>query len=170
MALLSDAETLALATWWPLIEQGTASGYTVTDIISAASAIAQDQGGSLSFREAQGIAALSHYGFTMTKAADALLAADTAAAIDPSMVSNAPWGRPIVEQDTLSVWQVKFTMTFTDSAGNTQTEFKTSVIQGIDQPSTVGELGDMITEDAAGLAQKYNITLVSAQPYQILAV
>lgn len=169
MALLSDTTRGMLAYWWGLASDGAAGKQPVTVITSAAATLARDLGEPLTFRQAQGMAELAGYAIRMENASETLLAADQADALHSGMVAAAPWGRDLQEQSTSPTWQIKFTMTFLDQEGKQQTEVKTSMFYD-SLPGTVGELTDAINQDAQGLADKYEIELLSVQPYQILSV
>jgi hypothetical protein len=169
MARLSTALSRALGYWWNLITDFANNGFTVTETISAANDIARASGSSLSFQDNQSISTLFGYARGIVNAGSTFQAAGAELGITADMIALAPYARDEAEMATFPTYHVKFEYTYLDANGNEQTGIKTSVFEDT-LPSTVGELTADVLDDAEAMAAKYNHTLISAKPLQILAV
>lgn len=169
MARLSTALSRALGYWWNLITDFANNGFTVTETIQAANDIARESGTSLSFQDNQSISTLFGYARGIVNAGDAFQGSAPELGITPDMIALAPYARDDAEMATFPTYHVKFEYTYLDANGNEQTTYKTSVFEDT-LPSTVGELTADVLDDAEAMAAKYNHTLISAKPLQILAV
>lgn len=169
MARLDDAQRSALGYWWSLITDAVHQGFTTTETISVANQVANELGGSLSFDENRAIASLYGFAKRMDNAAAAFQNADTDAAITPDLIATPPYARDEQEQATYPQYHVKFFYEYIDQAGNQQVAIRTSVIPLVIGP-TVGDVFDDVQSDAEAFAAKYGHQLVSATPFQILAV
>jgi len=169
VARLSDTVRAALGYWWNLISDAARSGFTVTETIQIANQIAEDTGRKLAFAENTSISELYGYARRMENAGNTFQSADPALGITSDMIATPPWARDIAEQLAYPTYHVKFEYNYLDSAGNIQSTTKTSVFSnGI--PGTVGELTASVLDDAEAMAAKYGHALLSAVPFQILAV
>lgn len=169
MTRLDTTQRAALGNWWTLASDAASAGYTSTDLITAASAIAAQAGRSLAFAESSAIATLYGYARRMDNAAGVLQSAPGTAVIDPSMIGVPPWARDEQVMNTTPIWHATFEFTYLDQAGNAQTDFRTSVFEMTMADTVSGLLSD-VTDDAQAMADKYNVRLVSVKLHSILAV
>lgn len=169
MARLTDVVQSALGRWWDVVSRAGYGGYQTTDVISAASDIAQQEGRSLAFSESSAIATLFGYARRMSNAADFVQSLDESAVITPEAISTPPWARDEVEQLTLPIWHVHFDLTAIDETGNVTTSRKVSVFR-MTLPETLGEILDGVNTDAEAMSAKYNVQFVSAQVMEIQSV
>lgn len=169
MARLTDTLRAALGYWWDLVAGAAQQGFTAAETVQLANGIAKDLGGSLSFQENTAISQLYGYARRIENAGNSFTSASPDKFIDSSMIADAPWARVESEQNAYPIYNVKFTYTYLDSAGNEISTTKTSVFKN-GLPATVGELTQAVLDDAESLALKYGHTLLSATPFQIQAV
>jgi hypothetical protein len=166
---LDDTQRAALANWWDLAQYAANHGFTSTDLISAASDIANQAGRSLSFDESSAIATLYGYSRRIFNASGELQAAGPGAWIGSEMISVPPWARDEQVMNTTPVWHVTFEFTYVDQAGNVVTEHRTSV-QEMALSGTIDQLQSDTEADAQAMADKYGVQFVSANSISILAV
>lgn len=102
-------------------------------------------------------------------AAAAFNAADPADQMDRRYLADAPWGRPLQDQNAAGKWLVRFAHETEDEDGIRSTEVRSVYIDG-QLPPTVGELSNVIEQDAGELAEKYGVSHVGVQVLEILAV
>lgn len=159
----------ALGYWWNLVTDAALNGFTTTETVSIAADIAKDFGQNVSFNESKSIAVLYGYARRMDNSSRAFQAAAPDAPITPDMIATPPYARELAEQNAYPLYHVKFYYTYLDQAGNEQTDVRTSV-QPLGLPDTVGGITAMVQDDAQGFALKYGHQLISAIPFQILAV
>lgn len=145
------------STWWSFVSYAahavSAAGdflYTLTDVSSAASAIAKSVGGDYANYNPIGISQLFSVARGIAKAGTSLTAADDAAQIDASMVAEAPWSRPIVDQLASPSWQARSQVTYINEAGQQVTEYFTVGIPLV-LPSTVGDLRNQVQSSLDGM-------------------
>lgn len=169
MSRLTDTVRAALGYWWDLVNGAAQQGFTVTETVQLANGVATDLGQNLRPDENRAISQLYGYARRIINAGTAFTNASPGQGITSDMVSVPPWARDIAEMATSPTYNVKFTYTYLDQAGNEQTATKTSVFpNGL--PSTVGELTSQVLDDAEAMANKYGHTLLSATPFSIQAV
>lgn len=169
MARLTDTLRAALGYWWDLVVGAAQQGFTANETTEMANDIAKNLGGSISFQENQAISQLYGYARRLENAGTAFTGATPGQFINGNMIADAPWARVESEQNAYPVYNVKFTYTYLDQAGNEQSTTKTSVFRdGL--PGTVGDLTSAVLDDAEAMANKYGHTLLSASPFQIQAV
>lgn len=169
MPRLTAGQRSALADWWELTQHAGYGGYTTTDLIAAASDIAQQFGRSLSFSESSSLAVLYGYARRMFNASQEVQNAAREDYITGAHIAIPPWARDENAMNTSPIWHVTYNATFIDQNGDTITEYKTSVFEGV-LPPTIGDLQDAIEEDAQALSVKYQYQFVSAELTEILAV
>lgn len=169
MARLTDVQSAALANWWDLAQHAANNGFTSTDLITAASDIAQQAGRSLTFEESSAIASLYGFARRMFNGSEALQSASADTSITPDVMAIPPWARDEQVQNTVPIWHTTFEFTFIDQAGNQVTEFKTSVFD-MTFPDTIGELTDNVQSDAEAMAAKYGVSLIGTSLISLLAV
>jgi hypothetical protein len=169
VARLTDTARAALGYWWNLISDAVTAGFTVTDTVQLANQVASDFGQSISFRENAAISQLYGYARRMENAGQLFQNTNPSLGITADMMATPPYARDVQEQASYPLYHVKFEYTYLDTAGNQQTGIRTSVFPN-QLPSTVGELTASVLDDAEAMASKYNHTLLSATPLQILAV
>lgn len=169
MARLTDSLRSALGYWWNLITDAVQQGFTTAETTQVANQVAQEFGSSLSFDENRAIATLYGYAKRMDNAAAAFQNAPADLYITPDLIATPPYARDEQEQATYPQYHVKFYYEYIDQAGNQLVDIKTSVIPFAVGP-TVGDVFSDILSDAEAFAAKYGHQLVSATPFQILAV
>jgi|SRR5215472_8876407 len=169
MARLSDQVRSLLGYWWNLVNDAAKSGFTVTDTIQLAQQVSEDNNVALKFEDYSSISSLYGYARREINAAAVFTAADANAVITPDMISSPPYARDVQEQNAYPIYHVKFEYTYIDSAGNVQTEIKTSA-QPLTLGPTIADVTADVLDDAESFANKYGHTLVSAVPIAILAV
>lgn len=133
-------------TWWSFAnyaanarEDDGSYSYTVTDASSAASQINRDIYGGQGGYNPIGLSQLFSIARKIGNSTASLAAAAPGAQIDASMVTEAPWSRPIAEQAASPEWQARMTITYTDAAGVTQ-EGTTVVVIPQNLPSSIASL------------------------------
>jgi hypothetical protein len=169
MPRLSDNVRSALADWWDLAQDAGFGGYRATELIEAASNLANQAGRSLSFTESSALSTLFGYARRMSNAADTTQAAEDNTYIGPDHVAIPPWARVESEMNANPIWHVNYQFTY-ERNGIISTEYKTSIFEYGRFPQTIGELKDAIAADAAVLANKYQVNLINTDLTQILAV
>lgn len=169
MPRLTDNVRSALADWWSLAIDAGFGGFRTTELIEAASDLANQAGRSLSFGESSALATLFGYARRMSNAAEAVQGAPDETYISPEHVAIPPWAREERQMNTNPIWHVTYLFT-SERNGVISSEYKTSVFQGVQLPQTVGELKDALAEDADALASKYGVNLLNVDLHQILAV
>lgn len=169
MPRLNPDVRAALGYWWNLVVDAAQSGFTTTETVSIASSLAKEMGGNLTFNESKSIAVLYGYARRMDNASAAFQNASPESVVTPAMIATPPWGRELAEQQSYPLYNISFYYTYLDQAGNEQTGIRTSVIP-MQLPNTVAGVNDAVQSDAEAFAAKYGHQLVSAIPFQILAV
>jgi hypothetical protein len=138
------------STWWSFVSYAAhavdAAGaflYNLIDVSSAASSIAKSVGGDYANYNPIGISQLFSVARGIAKTEAAIRNADPNASIDESMVVEAPWSRPLIDQLAMPSWQARSQVTYINEAGQQVTEWFTV---GIDLvlPSTVGDLQNQL--------------------------
>lgn len=158
-----------MANWWNLAQSAAGGGFTATDTISAASAIAGQFGEPFAFSDSAAVAVLYGYANRMNTAAGIFQGAGLEDAIDASMIGTPPWARDQPEMNTAPIWHATFMMDYIDQGGEQRSGFFTSVFD-MTLPGTVGGLLDDMTDDAQAMADKYGYQFVGIRPIQLLAV
>jgi hypothetical protein len=168
---LTAPQRSALADWWNLARDAARDAYRSTDLIAAASDLAQQYGQSLTFSESTALSVLYGYARRMYNASDMVQNANPEDYITSAHIGIPPWARDEQVMNTSPIWHVTYVATFINQAGDTIEEFKTSVFEGVGQlPPTIGDLQDAIEEAGQILALKYGYEFVSAELTEILAV
>lgn len=126
-------------------------------------------GHRLSFSETSAATVLYGYAARMRNAGEAARAASDETWIDTQHVAVPPWAREEQVMNTSPIHHVTYLMT-TENNGVITTDYKTSVFDNRDLPSTIGALKDELAADAEVLASKYRVNLLSVELHQILAV
>ena len=83
--------------------------------------------------------------------------------------ANAPWSRDLTAQNTLPIYQINFTMTLTDPAGQSDTGWFTTIVRGA-LPGDAGALAQLVTADAQQMADRYGKSFGGIGDIQILTV
>lgn len=169
MSRLNDSARTALGYWWNLVSDAARAGFTVTETVQIANQVARQFGETISFRENAGISSLYGYARRIENAGNSFRAAEASKHIDSTMIATAPYAREDAEQASYPLYNVKFRYEYRDQAGNAQTADKTAAFP-MALPDTKGELMAQVLDAAEAMAGKYGHTLLSAVPYQILAV
>ena len=164
---LSPQATSALR-FWGVIQAGVSQGATTAELWQAIRESDIGGVGETGGVGAIGVGQLRGMAASIARASGALNRASTDQAIVGSMIADAPWGRPLAEQNTLSQWQVRYLATTITPEGEQQL-YRTATITGT-LPGTVGELLDFLNIAAPGTESGYNYEFVSLSEPTILAV
>lgn len=167
MRELSPAAQKALA-YWPQIEYAAAYRMTTADLWNAIRDEAERLGLASPGVPLQGVNELRGIATRIQASSDRLNAARDEQRITRLMRAEAPWRRTYRAQRANPMFSVRFAHTFT-SNGEQFTEWRTSVFQGR-APATVGQLRQLIENDARNLAKDYGVEHVSADDLQMLVI
>lgn len=85
-----------------------------------------------------------------------------------AMFAQAPWSRSLAEQSAMPRLTVRFQHTF-ERNGEEVTEWRTSMFDG-QLPRTVGDLRDLVEQDAINMADKYGVEHIDISDLQLFAV
>jgi hypothetical protein len=166
---LSSIQAQTLAQWWNLAQDFAREGFTTTELISAANDIARQAGEKLSFATNTALSTIYGYARRMFNAASVVQSALDSDVIGKEHLGIPPWARDEQVMNTSPIWHVTYQFTYLDSQGDVQYDYKTSIFK-MTFPDTIGELKDMLSEDAQALADKYGVEFVSADLHEILSV
>lgn len=169
MARLNDAQRTALGYWYALITDAVHAGFSASETQQLAAQVREDLGLTGSLEENRAIAVLYGYAKREDNAALAFQNADVNAVITPDLVATPAYARDEAEQNSYPLYHVRFYYTYIDSSGEEHTTIKTSA-QSITLGPTKADVISDVLADAGGFAAKYGHQLVSAIPFQILAV
>lgn len=164
---LSPQATSALR-FWGVIQAGVSQGATTAELWQAIRASDIGGVGETGGVGAIGVGQLRGMAASIARAGDALAKADPSQGITNAMIADAPWGRPLPEQNTLAQWQVRYLATTITPEGEQQL-YRTTTITGT-LPGTVGELLDFLNIAAPGTESGYNYEFVALSDPTILAV
>lgn len=151
MADLNPQVRTALGRYWSEILGGAANKLTTADLFGNIRARAADLGLSAVGVGAQAVSTLRGYAGRMLASADRLGKALDQDALTPSHYAEAPWARPLGEQNTMPIYHVSFDHTVQTDSGETVQLRQTVVITGV-LPDTVGGLRGMVQDEAALMA------------------
>lgn len=177
MASLSSAVRTALGRYWSEIYGGAAQGLSTSDLFVNIRQRAADLGLASVGVGANAVSTLRGYAGRMLGAARSLNAANDASVLGAGMIAEAPWSRPLAEQNTLPIYHVGVDVTIQQEDGSVIGKRQTIGITG-SLPPTVGDLRSYIQQQAALLAAEGGPpgtgtprgTLLSVDNLQVLAV
>jgi hypothetical protein len=164
---LSDAARQALK-YWPQIEFAAQSRMSTADLWSAIRDAADELGLSSPGVTANGVSTLRGLASGIQRRGEAVDRAHDSQRLTDEHMAQAPWSRPLPQQNAFPMFQVRFQHTFMQD-GEERSEWRTSVFNGR-LPRTAGELRAAIDMDANELASKYGSTHVGVGNLQILQV
>lgn len=134
------------STWWSFVvyaasavSPATGKPYSPPEVSEAASEVSRTVGGAYASYNPIGVSQLFGIARKIANSANRLNSADPGAALDSSMVAEAPWSRPAADQAAMPVWQARAEVTYLDPAGIEQQGIFTVQIPQV-LPSTVGSL------------------------------
>jgi len=151
MASLTPPVRTALARYWSEIFGGAALGQTTQTLFSNIRDRAAQLGLSTVGVGASAISTLRGYAGRMLGAAKSLNAAPDNTALTSSHYAEAPWARPLAEQNTMPIYHLSFDHTIEVDSGDTVTRRQTIILTGM-LPGTIGDLRGMAEDEAALLA------------------
>jgi hypothetical protein len=169
MSRLTATQRTALADWWQLAVDGGFGGYLANQVTAAAADLARQTGRVFTFATSQAVAALFGYARRMSNAATEAQNADDAEYIQSQHIAIPPWARDQSDMNTYPIWHVTYKFTYIDTFGVQHTEYKTSIFD-TQLPATIGALKSAIEDDAQAIAGKYQVSYVSTDLHQVLAV
>lgn len=151
MASLPSSVANALARYWSEVYGGAANKLSTSDLWDNIRARAQAQGLSSPGVSATAISTLRGYASRMISAADSLAKARPELALTSSLIAEAPWSRPLQDQNAMPIYQVSFQNTIQLEDGSTVTKWQSTTITG-QLPPTVGDLYGVASAEAERLA------------------
>jgi len=157
-----------LLQYWGTIEHAVSARASTADLWTAVHAAAEAAGNPLTDVSAADMSILRGAAVAVRVAAENLAAITEPTSIDVSMIAQAPWSRPLAEQNALGAWQVRFEMTTVED-GVESTSWYTTLFEGA-LPATTDLLSAAVTEDAESLASSYDVGFGGIGALQILAV
>lgn len=104
----------------------------------------------------------------MIRAADTLASAERDAPIDSSMIGQAPWSPPLDVQAAAPEWLATFKLSGIRD-GEPVEEWH-SVYLGSDLPETVGDLWDLLGDEADIMADHYHVAKASISAPQLTPI
>lgn len=167
MRALSEAALRALA-YWPQIEWAAANHLTTADLWANIHAAADELGLSSPGAPLQGVNELRAMATRIQAASARLNTAPPTNRLRAEYRALAPWSRSQRQMNTSPMYSVRFAHTFM-SNGEQITEWRTSVFNGR-PPRTVGQLFELVDNDARNLAKDYGVEHLSADDLQLLLI
>lgn len=158
----------AMFFWGPIQEVANAHG-TVTQMWDTIRAVVQSMGWQSPGVGATDISRLWTAAVRVRESAAQFNAATPTESMAASFLADAPWARPVQIQNLSEKYLVRFTHETADDNGVVTSDIKSAYING-PLPPTVGDLLDVIDEDAEEMADKYGRTHVGASVLEILRV
>lgn len=151
MANLTPPQRLVLGRYWSEILGGAAQRLGTAELFVNIRARAAELGLPSVGVGASVVSTLRGYAGRMLGSARALNAAADSATLTSEHLAEAPWARPLAQQNTMPVYHVSFDHTIQLDDGSTVTKRQNITITGA-LPDTVGDLRDQIASEAALLA------------------
>lgn len=167
MADLSPEARKAM-TYWNVIQESAAEGLTTADLWSAIQDEAEDLGLESPGVSVRGVNELRGLATSIIRSGRSAERLDDHATLDSLHIGEAPWSRPLAEQASLGILQVRYLHTVMGADGPSSS-WRTSVFTGR-IPATMGDLRAAIQEDANELSMKYGVSHVSTAGMQVFAV
>lgn len=164
---LPPAAQKALA-YWPQIEYAASAGLTTADMWGIIRDAAEELGLASPGVSAAGVSTLRGLAGGIQRAAQVLEASPGDRALTAQQFAQAPWSRPLAEQNAFPEYHVRYQHTVIID-GEETTVWRTSRFAGR-YPSTVEELRQDVDEDAEQIADKYGEEHVGVAGLQLLAV
>lgn len=123
--------------------QDAAPRFISSDVVSAASDIARQEGNPISFSDAQTLTSMYSVARSMERASAAITFADDSETITAAHVSEPPWSSSLATQLSVPMWEARAQITYTDPNGLEITAWRTVIIPQV-LPDTVGGLRDLM--------------------------
>jgi len=157
-----------LMQYWGTIENAVSVRASTADLWTAVSAAAEAAGNPLTDVSAADMSVLRGAAARVRNAAEVLASVTQDTALNVTMIAEAPWSRPLAEQNAMPAWQVRFQMT-TIEDGNEVTGWYTTLFEGA-LPDTTELLTAAVEEDGNAIAGSYDVGFGGIGSLQILAV
>lgn len=151
MANLIPTVRTALGRYWSEIFGGAALRLNTADLFNNIRSRAAQLGLPSVGVSASAISTLRGYAGRMLSAAGRLNRAPDSAIITERHLAEAPWARPLTEQNTLPIWHAIFDHTIQKDDGSVSTIKQTIVFTGT-LPDTIGDLRSQVAQEAALMA------------------
>lgn len=151
MADLTPPQRLVLGRYWSEILGGAAQRLGTAELFTNIRARAAELGLPSVGVGASAVSTLRGYAGRMLGSARALNRAADQVALTSEHIAEAPWARPLAQQNTMPIYNVTFEHTIERLDGSIVTKFQNMTITGI-PPSTVGDLRRLVESEAAILA------------------
>lgn len=155
--------------YWPQIEYAAAAGLTTADLWGIIGDAAAELGLATPGVSAIDVSRLRGVAGGIQNAARILDATPDERALESRMFAQAPWSRPLAQQNAAPEYHVRYQHTVINSAGEEETIWHTSRFVGR-YPATLAELREAVNEDAEQIADKYGAEHVGVAGLQLLAV
>jgi len=159
---------LKLMPIWGSIEAAVSQRASTADLWQAVREAAAQGNLDITGVNAIDLGGLRSMGAQIRNAAANLASATAGASIEGSMVAQAPWARPLAEQNALGMYQVRYLHSVLED-GEAVTAWRTSVFEGA-IPATVEGLMAAVTEDAQAVADSHGTSHIGVSGVQILVV
>jgi hypothetical protein len=151
MADLNPQQRTALARYWSEIYGGAARKLSTADLFGNI----RDRAASLGLASvgvgASVVSTLRGYASRMIGAAASFARSRDAEALTGRHIAEAPWARPLTEQNTAPIYHILFDHTIEREDGSTVVKPQTIVWSGV-LPGTVGDVRDLVASEAALMA------------------
>lgn len=167
MSDLSDQARKAM-TYWGEIQAAASEGMTTADLWSLIQDAAEEMGLESPGVTIRGVSELRGLAGRIIASGRTFATAGPEISLSGRDWAEAPWSRPLAEQNALGIWQVRFQHTTLGPDGP-ETQWRTSVFTG-SVPGTVGELRSALEEDAQAMATKYGVGHIGFDNVQLLVV
>lgn len=158
----------AISRYWGVVMSAATQHLTTANLWSAIRDAAAQAGLPSPGVSASAISVIRGQAGKIVRATEQLAAAQPELQLTSAMISQAPWSRPLSEQNTVPMYQVRFEQVIATPEGQ-QTIWRTSMVQG-ELPATVGGVQDMVAQDASNMAAEYEVDMVGIGQISILAV
>jgi hypothetical protein len=170
-------------TWWSFVSYAaSATGpvgqflYTLTDAASAASDIAKNIGGIFAKWDPIGLGQLFSAARRIAGIGQTIDQAPDETVTTTLNIPEAPWSRPLVDQNAAPSWDARTLVTYVNEIGDTVQEYFQPSIEGV-LPATVGDLKSQVASqvDSMLMGQTENGTprrgqLLSIDSITLMAV
>jgi hypothetical protein len=141
----------AISKYWGIVMSAATQHLNTADLWGAIRDAAEAAGLASPGVSASAISVVRGQAGRIAAATENLAAAQPELGLDASMIAQAPWSRPLADQNTTPLYQVRFESTVITPEGGTLTQWQTTMVQG-SLPGTVGDLTDLVTQDAQLMA------------------
>jgi len=147
---LPDRAKAMYKTWWSFVSYAaSATGpigqflYTLTDAAAAASDIAKSIGGAFAAWDPIGLSQLFSAARRIAGIGQTIANAPDETVTTTLDIPEAPWSRPLVDQNAAPSWSARSLVTYINEIGDQVTEYFQPGIDGV-LPATVGDLKSQV--------------------------